>query len=496
MLPNVPVQSSRYCLVFVGLAILLPWLALLQPVHPINHDVAWFYYVARGVMHGGTLYKDFIEPNAPLASMSLVPAVLLAGAFSITPDLAVEILVLAVASVSMALSLAVLRRMLTSAAALLSALLALTVAFIFLPNAGFGQREHILAILLTPYVLGCIASCAGLRLPRALACAIGVAAAIAVGLKPHFILVPAAVEAAVLFRTGIKATCRAQPLALAAGLAVIVAVTLLFFPLYASEVVPWAVALYGGYNAPVQLLGYVFYAVYVGVALWFCWGAAGTPLADAARLCLTMAALGALGAYIAQAKGAVYQILPCSFFLLLLNAGAIAVTGAWPGASPAERGRWILARLLAAGFVLNLVTSPFRSVDLTQYAGVKQAIEAEPGPFVILSSNVEPGFPMALVWHRVWASRTPCLIMLPGLVKLEAQGKTSPWQPIFRGWISADMQRYKPALVFLPPNGDQSLPPDFDVLPWLLRDPAFASIWAHYHQDGVRDGFRVFRLST
>lgn len=33
---------------------------------PLNHDVAWFFYVARGtVFHGGVLYSDYIEPSFP-----------------------------------------------------------------------------------------------------------------------------------------------------------------------------------------------------------------------------------------------------------------------------------------------------------------------------------------------------------------------------------------------------------------------------------------------
>jgi hypothetical protein len=495
MLPNSSTPASHGRSGLLALAVLLPWLALLLPVHQINHDVAWFYYVARGIMQGGTLYKDFTDVNAPVAPLSLLPAVWLARAFTVKPDMAVEIWALAAASVSMALSWFVMRTMRLSRAAQVSALAALTIAFVFLPNAGFGQREHFLAILLTPYVLGCVAACAGVKLRPALGCALGVAAAIAVGLKPHFILVPAALEAAVLIRAGLRATWRAQPLALAVGLMVIVAAILWFFPLYLREVVPWAAALYGGYNNPVQLLAYVFYAIYVGAALWICWGSSGSPLSRSARLCLTIAAAAALGAYVAQAKGSVYHILPCSSFLLLLNAGAIAATGVRPGVTQAERGRWILARLLALGFALNIVTAPYNSVDLSNYAAMEKAISAEPGPFVIFSSDVIPGFPIALELDRVWASRENAMIPLPGLLKLEAQGKTSPWEPVFRHWISEDMQRYKPVLVFLAPNGGQSLPPDFDILPWLLRDPTFRAIWAHYHQDGVLDGYRVFRLS-
>jgi hypothetical protein len=128
-----------------------------------------------------------------------------------------------------------------------------------------------------------------------------------------------------------------------------------------------------------------------------------------------------------------------------------------------------------------------------KFAGVAQAIAAEPGPFLILSTNVSPAFPLALEEDRVWASRTPCLIMLPGLVRAARLGQASKWESTFREWINADLRHYRPALVFVRVKGDQALPPDFDVLAWLLRDPQFASIWTQYRQDGVRDGYRMFR---
>jgi hypothetical protein len=196
-----------------------------------------------------------------------------------------------------------------------------------------------------------------------------------------------------------------------------------------------------------------------------------------------------------QAKGWLYQLFPCLFFLLLFAAGAVARTGIWPGRTPAQGARWFAARLVAAGFILAMIYLPYQSVNLAQYPAIEHAILAEPGPFVILSANVGPGFPLAVDLDRVWASRENCMIMLPGLVKLERQGKTSSWEPFFRNWIRSDMRRYKPALVFLPPVGEMFMPADFDILPWLLRDPGFAAVWAQYHADGVADGYRVFRRS-
>jgi hypothetical protein len=156
--------------------------------------------------------------------------------------------------------------------------------------------------------------------------------------------------------------------------------------------------------------------------------------------------------------------------------------------------RWTVARLWAACFAMYIHWGPPVSENVGQTKGIEAAVAAESGSFVVLSSDVQPGWSLALDEGRVWASRMPCLIMLPGLIRAAQHEQASPWEVTFRQWIDQDMRRYRPTLVFIPPPGGQALPPDFDVLAWLLKDPVFAAIWSHYRQEGLRDGFRMFRL--
>ena len=46
----------------------------------LNHDTAWFLYVAQGMLDGGELYRDFVEVNPPLAIWLTVPIVMLSRA--------------------------------------------------------------------------------------------------------------------------------------------------------------------------------------------------------------------------------------------------------------------------------------------------------------------------------------------------------------------------------------------------------------------------------
>jgi hypothetical protein len=281
--------------------------------------------------------------------------------------------------------------------------------------------------------------------------------------------------------------------ALGVTLGAMVAATLVFFPLYAGSVVPWATALYGGYDQPEAVRRNIVWALGAGVTIWLAWRPDGAVARDL-KVCLAAAIVAALAVYAVQDKGWRYQLFPAWFFLFLMVAGTIATTALLPGASARLWARWLPARLLAAGFCVYMVFGRSQAEDMRQFAGVAQAIAAEPGPFLILSTDVAPGFPLALDKERVWASRMPCLIMLPGLVRAAQHGQTSPWERIFREWINTDLRRYRPALVFVRVEGDQALPPDFDVLAWLLRDPGFASIWGQYHQVGTRDGLRMFHM--
>jgi hypothetical protein len=85
------------------------------------------------------------------------------------------------------------------------------------------------------------------------------------------------------------------------------------------------------------------------------------------------------------------------------------------------------------------------------------------------------------------------MIMLPGLISDKHVTRVANWESSYRATIVSDMNRYKPTLVMIPADGDQALPAHFDILNWLLRDPAFAKEWQNYAAAGERDGLRIFR---
>ncbi len=163
----------------------------------INHDTAWYLHAGAQYLDGGELYRDvFVEVNPPLAFFLALPPVILArlsGLFAV--DLFVVYFYLLIV-----ISLIVTWRLLRAGRDLSlvtrrGLLILATVIMTICPADQFGQREHFLMVLVLPYLLLTVLTARGLRLSRITAMSLGLAAGPGFALKPHYLLVPLALEA-------------------------------------------------------------------------------------------------------------------------------------------------------------------------------------------------------------------------------------------------------------------------------------------------------------
>jgi hypothetical protein len=136
----------------------------------------------------------------------------------------------------------------------------------------------------------------------------------------------------------------------------------------------------------------------------------------------------------------------------------------------------------------------FRGADTELLAEFRAELRKTDGRFLVLSSNVFPGFPSAILEDRRMASRFPSLVFLPAIV--DAGGDVdSALESYLRDSVSEDLLSHAPTVVFVP-NGSastQSLPDDFDILAWFRRDPAFEAAWSPYRLSGQIKSFDVYR---
>jgi hypothetical protein len=454
----------------------------------MNPDVSWFYYVAQKMLGGAVLYKDLIEPNAPFASISMIPAALLVRLTSLSPYHAILLYVTCLGALSCLISAHIIDRYGLPQGRADGLKLVLFLAIFFLPVSLFGEREHLFCILAMPYLLtlplrGIEAAKFGIG-----RCCIGLVAGIAVNLKPPFGLVIVAAETLSLLADRRRALLRPEQIGLAAGAILSIPIYPLIFPRYAAEVVPWVVDLYGAFaDTPTTLRKA---AEWGGIALlmFLAWGRDANRAMDILRRLLLTVAAAWLVIFAIQDKGWDYQIFGASLAVALLTGAALQA----PGARPVARG---LAAAL--GFMLVVrAGAQFEAPDYVEshFTTIRQLILQTPGSFQVLTSAGTPGFPFAVETGHDWASRYGCLMLLPGIVAAEARGETSRWEAPFRQAVADDMASFKPPLIFVQTEQLPGLPRHFDVLAWLLRDPRFAAQWAHYRADGIADRyFEVFR---
>jgi hypothetical protein len=497
-----------------GMAVLL---ALLPAA---GHDQLWCLYVAQRMLHGTTLYgPELLESNPPLImGILLIPAAL-SRLLHLPVTILFKLGVLLLEAASAITSLRILR----SLQATLSPVSRWTLAFVFLaiyavvPARDFGQRDHLLALLCLPYVLAAALDAESPNtaihfnsqpLSRTLALLIGIAAGLGICLKPHHILIPIAIEAALLLkRRTARTLLRPEPLAIAATCLIYLVAIHLFTPNYITQVVPllrdvyWAI---GHLTLPKLLLEAIELHILaaITIALYFFFGNRNNPLRPAI-LNLILAGIASTIAYYLQGTGWYYQQIPAiSFFAAALSLQILPfATRPLPTWTPkAAAALSILALTLTAYFsgysLKNPTTFPSglsNIPDPTFFANLPPNT-----PVAILTTVVDDSVPPIFTHHLLWAQRTNNLWVLPAILRNETPNGQPPQHKIpptrldeldrqQHLWMVEDLNRWRPALILVlrcqdPTVQCQILEDRHDnLLAWFQRDAAFRAAFSQYH---------------
>ena len=214
---------------------------------PINPDEGAIFDFATRMLSGKGLYTDLVDVNPPLIFLlNLLPAWLAKQAALPVPFIITGcILALPI------LSLKALWRFcgLPSESRITARLVAVALVYVLIlyPGAEFSQREHLLLLATIPYLVNVHDYIAGAARSRRRRILETLVFAVMVCLKPYFVLLPAALEAAAFIaafrRKGPSIRLEAWVL-LATGLACLGG-TIAFFPAYLARILPLAGHYYG-----------------------------------------------------------------------------------------------------------------------------------------------------------------------------------------------------------------------------------------------------------
>ena len=482
---------------------------LLALLPAAGHDQLWFLLMAQRWIDGAALYgPQIFDSNPPAIVWASAVPVFLGQWLHVPASLPAKLLVLPACGASAVLSFRILRRLQPAAASFERA--ALTFAcltfFLVLPARDFGQRDHLLAIFILPYVLASTLPLAP-ALP-ALRAAAGILAAAGICLKPQYAIIPVALELFLLVRpqgsadvrTRLRTLLRPEPLILLVTGAAYLGAMRAFAPLYFSATLPilrdtyWAV---GHLNLPALALEAVQLCVLAAVAIGLFLPVRARSSAVSALL---VAGTAAAAAYFFQGTGWYYQQLPS---LILFGAALALQLLEAAKRNPPELPPWTPKAAVALSFLALALTTHFMGYPFTKDRAF--AIETPDPSFFIdlppqtsiamLTTSVDATMMPVERFHLLWAQRTNNLWLLPAILRGETSRLNHPLTPerlsaleaLQHRWMVEDLSRWRPQVVLVERCQAvevhcQLLEDRYDnLLAWFLRDPAFAGIWQHYH---------------
>lgn len=512
------------------LAALFALTALKHLFVPFNHDNAVHIHAAETILEKGSLYAHMFETNPPLFPWLTTLPVMLAEAQDGSAFFYYRLMIYIVA----ALVLLVIAREFKwfggytgrfGVAAILSFWAALLIG---LQVYDFGQRDHLIGILVFPYVVNLAAR---LHNPEArkMPIHVGVLLALGIAIKPYFIGIWVLGEIAVVLRGGAKhVIANAGNLTLAAMGATYLAAVQYFEPAFFSEIVPMIRATYGAFGYPLQpgdIFVWASFTVMQIIALWVHAGRADKETRSI-RLSLSGAFfIASQGAFIGFAVQShfPYQLWPfimlsCAPVVLLFipaGSGARDLADQLIHRIDARRTRHLGPSLaMAVSLVMVGVATPswvwpetIRTarhetsapiVRARHFPGLQKQVDiidryAPGGSFYTFSTNVSAVFPAVHYSSAEWKHRYHTLWPLPAVAWVEAlsaaTGSRDPLPIATRvlDQVTEDFERHPPTLVLVDVSPEKSFfPPDrdrkrsFDYLGFFNRSDTFRQVFSGY----------------
>lgn len=494
--------------------------------HPLD-DQSWLLYAAGRMLLGTKLYgPTLIETNPPLIIWFSALPDLLAKLLHASPLRMLQAVVCVLIAFSTAWSLRILRSAGMVGGKVMTCLTVVVILAIessCTNSSDFGQREHLLVLLLLPYVLAAILS-AETTLGSLERITLGLAAGLAICFKPQQALIVIGLELFLtLWHRKAQRLWRLETISVAATVLAYGLLVQLATPLYIHQIAPLLRDTYLPYSylPTAQLLNGILPYILCWPVVFCVWLWRRDSLqVPCAPLCLLACSLCAAAAYCLQHKGFKYQTIPQDAFLLLA-ASWLLMEYLRPlvmqrFAARKSRTNLVVATLLCILLVMPaLVVHGLRNLALWRTPSFPQTVLSRypPGTPVYIFSMSLLGFHPVLQDHLFWASRYNHLWLLPAIALNEAAETGGPraikplpparvhqLADLLRETVVEDLRRWKPEVILVerctPTHECQGLNlSSFDTLAWFLRSPSFSAEWKNYRRQQGDDTYDVYTRS-
>ncbi|WFU22644.1 hypothetical protein QA649_31835 [Bradyrhizobium sp. CB1717] len=473
----------------IVVAILLTALLVQIPV-VLNADLGCLLTEGEKVLDGGKLGADVFELNPPLSVYLYMPATMLARMTGIAPEVIVIILVMIeIAGMLFMIDRAAAAARLESAERSVSTCL-LAFLFAILPTAVFGQREHIAVIALTPFVAITAIRWRGLA-PGPVAILAGLAAGLAVSLKPHLAAVIGLPIILGAFRhRSLRSLFTSEACAAAAVVIGYGALLVSVFPDYLFTYAPMVTAAYLPLRVDLgRLLPFPLLVIAASLALLRMVTSQDVKAAGDATPWLA-AAIGGAVSFLLQGKGWTYTAFALCMFaiaapLLHVRTGRVRAPVMMGGCAA-------IVFIVFIGFWLSVPVRTFPPLE-----DRIQSLAKHPR-LITIGDHVALGHPLVRQIDGTWVGNSCVQLLAAGATLLKntsqlTQGEQARLDSIIhfeRRQLLADLRSGRPDVILVDTYLLSSFP--FDWLAWANSDPELERELRRYREVENVGRVRIF----
>lgn len=475
----------------------------LQSFIVFSPDVGYLLYAAKLWFSGGRYVTDIFETNPPMIFYLYAPIWVVATAFQLDIILIARIYTLLLASMSSLTCFFLLKKIVsrTDKIYFYSIFFVILFALFILPLKGFLQREHLLLIVLLPYLMLAMTRLQNQPVHPVCALFIGIFAAVGFALKPFFLITFCLIEIYIIFKKrNFLAFFRIESIVIVILCAGYLWLFWMFEPDYFTVILPLVLE----YYFPIVKRNWV--SILALPTLTFCIAVIASYFIflkyDQYRTIGTVLFLALIGmtvAFFIARTPWFYHILPALSLALILVMHFIGQT--------IHQGRKVFSPVFLAIAIilypgLDCVRTYRTMLEFTknhptdQMATYINSFQGVHSVFCLTTASAAPCFPLVYKTNSIYAGRYPALWWYTGIRLAEKKSKNGAIlqdKKMLVEYLAEDLNRYHTRWIIVDDRSFNWLENKaFNIIDSFSENGTFREAFEHYSFKTQIEHYRLY----
>jgi len=472
-----------------------------------NHDSVWLLYCTNLYLHGGKYFYDFFETNPPLIFYFQVPVVLLANFSHLSAYWLLQAYIFTWIILVLIISYFLLKKIFIQQTFFIKPLVILLAIYLsILPFMWLADREAYTNFLITPYLFLMTLRLQDKKVPFYLACILGIFASIGFAMKPYFLAPLILIELYYLYHCRrFFAWIKPESIIILVIMVVYLVSTFFIAPEYFTKIYPLTNALYiptFGKKTTFDLW-FTEFSLYgmlscllIGWQIYFVKGEEKPLL-----IILLLSCIGFLITYLLGQRIWLYHALPLIVFSSLgLSISVIAIFKKLSALKIYRAFPWLQS---CCGFLslLIILHQLFNTAFWNSFSFFMKSNPKSPETSLLTYIQQHAQNQNVLIFSYWFVqetiryytnshitSRFPSMLLVPGITKLQLEGKQQEYSAMknaFFDILMQDIQRKPPKYIAIEKMGYwlyyKNKGYTYQFIPFLNSDTRFKQFFQHYH---------------